>query len=233
MPYSNPSLLPELFSQSFLYHISKESLSGDFCWIEQFEDRIFIAAADCKEHGVRGAMMSMICASTLNRVLHEFNVSDTGKMLDKAKELLMDIFKNSKSGKQYEINISLCCINKHTCVLEWSGANNNLFYVHNGIMEEMMGNKYPVGNLDGSFLFTKHKMYLSKGDMIYLFTDGFTNQIGGEQKEKLMCKCFQDMLIKIAPLEAQTQKDILEGKFKAWKGDSEQTDDVLLIGVRL
>ncbi|MGZ4035429.1 MAG: PP2C family protein-serine/threonine phosphatase, partial [Bacteroidia bacterium] len=170
--------------------------------------------------------------SALNRVMHEFNIEDTGKMLDKTRELMMETYKNP-FGKEFGINISLCCINKHTCVLEWSGANNNLFYVHHGIMEEMSGNKKTVGNHDCPLPFTTHKMYLSKGDMIYLFTDGFAKQEGGENGERLMNKRFQDMLIKVAPLGAESQKEILQKKFGAWKEGYELTDDVLLIGLRL
>jgi PAS domain S-box-containing protein len=231
MPYK--SMLDKYFKDFFVLNLPKEVLSGNFCWMEKTNEKIYIAVADCAWYGVPGALMSVACSNALTRTLFEFKITETGKMLDKVRELVADIFRNSDIKAIDGMDISLCCINKQTCVIEWSGANNQLLFLHNGIVQELVGDKHAISASDSPLPFTTHKMYLSKSDTIYLFSDGYADQFGGEAGKKMLYKKFQSLLVKLAPLNMDRQREKLQTEFEKWKGEMQQDDDVLVIGLRI
>ncbi|HWY11814.1 MAG TPA: SpoIIE family protein phosphatase, partial [Bacteroidia bacterium] len=218
---------------SFVLYKPKDVLSGDFYWLEKTKDTIFFAACDCTGHGVPGAMVSVICSTALNRAVKEFDIKDTGKILDKVRELVLETFEKSESEVQDGMDISICAINTKTRELKWSGANNPLWYLQNGEPKEVTANKQPIGKVDNPTPFTTHTVQLNKDDIIYVFTDGYADQFGGPKGKKFKYKQLKELILSIASKKMNEQKDILFTAFENWKGNLEQVDDVCIIGVRV
>jgi serine phosphatase RsbU (regulator of sigma subunit) len=247
--------LVENLKNGFIFFKPKDVVSGDFYWLETttpiatsfgggtgvvFQGVgtgvVYFAAADCTGHGVPGAMVSVICSNALSKALLEEGITETGKLLDRTRELVIERF--AKSGEKVKdgMDISLCKLHGNT--LEWSGANNPLWIVSKNSegeydLTEVKADKQPIGNYAEPKPFTSHTFELSKGDSIYIFTDGFADQFGGPKGKKFMYKPFKELLLSIQDKKMDEQKVILENQFNDWKGSHEQIDDVCIIGVRL
>ena len=227
------SLIKKSFPDSFLLYQPKDIVAGDFYWMEKSGDNILIAAADCTGHGVPGALVSIVCSNALNRTVKEFHIIEPGKILNKVRELVLETFEKSESNVQDGMDISLCCINKETNDLKWSGAYNSLWYIKGGEMKEVIADKQPIGKQDRTQPFNTHNLHLQKGDALYLFTDGYADQFGGPKGKKFKYKQLQDILLANATKSMEEQKTILEGHLEDWKGDLEQVDDILIMGIRV
>ncbi|MBW6481895.1 MAG: SpoIIE family protein phosphatase [Vicingaceae bacterium] len=241
-------LVKEYLPQSFILYTPKDIVAGDFYWIEHKNDTILFAAADCTGHGVPGAMVSVVCNNGLNRSVREHGLTDPGKILDKTKEIVIQEFEKSDEDVKDGMDISLCSLkfSKSHIKLQWAGANNPLWIIrpihsemkanslNNGFeLLEYKGDKQPIGKYSTEESFTTHSIELQKGDSIYVFTDGFADQFGGEKGKKLMYKPFKELLLSIQESNMDEQKEILEKYFESWKGTLEQVDDVCIIGVRI
>lgn len=220
---------------SFVLYQPKDIVAGDFYWAEQAGDYFFIAAADSTGHGVPGAMVSVVCSNALNRSVKEFGLTEPGKILDKTKELVVETFTKSNSEVKDGMDISLLAYNKATQQLQWSGANNPLYYITPGSSEltEIKPDKQPIGKTEQAQPFTTHTLPYLSGTTYYLFTDGFPDQFGGDKGKKYLYKRFKELLLKLSTLPLSNQKDALQSEFSQWKGSLEQTDDVTVIGVRV
>ncbi len=228
------SEIKKRFPDSFVLYKPKDIVAGDFYWMERLgEDTILLAACDCTGHGVPGAMVSVVCSNALKRALNEFKIRNAGQLLDKTRELVLETFEKSESEVQDGMDISFCAINLKTNTLEWSGANNPLWYVRNNVLKEIRGDKQPIGKQVGEKPFTTHHLTMQKGDMIYLFTDGYADQFGGPLGKKFKYKKLQEALLSVSALSMDKQKLALEDTLEKWKGDLEQVDDILMVGVRL
>jgi serine phosphatase RsbU (regulator of sigma subunit) len=225
--------LPKIFPHSFVYHSPKEIVSGDFCWLEQVGDIVFVAAADCTGHGVPGALMTIVCSTILTKTVKELGITTPGKILDKVRELVIDSFNGSGTDIKDGMDISLCAINIKTLKIEWSGAHNPLLYFHENEMHELLGDRQPIGKHEKYVPFITHTVQLCKEDTIYMFTDGYADQFGGEKGKKLMHKQLKQILTTVAQVEITTQKNLLTKVFEEWKGNLEQIDDVMVIGIKL
>ncbi len=223
----------EILPNSFVLYKPKDVLSGDFYWLEKSKDIIYFAACDCTGHGVPGAMVSVICSTALNRSVKEFGIKDTGKILDKVRELVLETFEKSESDVQDGMDISVCALNTKTLELKWSGANNPLWYLQNGELPEVTANKQPIGKVDNPTPFTTQTIQLNKNDIIYIFTDGYADQFGGPKGKKFKYKQLKELLIANSTKKMAEQKEILLNTFNTWKGNLEQVDDVCVIGVRV
>jgi tetratricopeptide (TPR) repeat protein len=219
--------------ESFIMYEPKDIVSGDFYWLENVNDLILFAAADCTGHGVSGAMVSVVCSNALNRTVKEFDITNPSKILDKTRELVLETFAKSESDIKDGMDISLCALNTKTNQLQWSGANNPLWHISGNSLNEIKGDKQPIGKTDYLKPFSTHSIQLQKGDTIYIFTDGYADQFGGEKNKKFMYKPLKNLLTEIHQEPLEIQKEVLEQKFASWKGDTEQTDDVLIIGLRI
>lgn len=241
-------LVKEYLPQSFILYTPKDIVAGDFYWIEHKNDTILFAAADCTGHGVPGAMVSVVCNNGLNRSVREHGLTDPGKILDKTKEIVIQEFEKSDEDVKDGMDISLCSLkfSESYIKLKWAGANNPLWIIrpihsemeanslNNGFeLLEYKGDKQPIGKYSTEEPFTTHSIELQKGDSIYVFTDGFADQFGGEKGKKLMYKPFKELLLSIQESNMDEQKEILEKYFESWKGTLEQVDDVCIIGVRI
>jgi serine phosphatase RsbU (regulator of sigma subunit) len=226
-------LWEKILPDSFVLYKPKDVLSGDFYWMEKTKDTIYFAACDCTGHGVPGAMVSVICSTALNRSVKEFGLKETGSILDKVRELVLETFEKSEGTVKDGMDISVCGLNTKTLELKWSGANNPLWYLDKGEPKEITATKQPIGQVDNPIPFTTHTLQLQKNDIIYLFTDGYADQFGGPKGKKFKYKQLKELLVNNANKTMKEQCEILRTAFENWKGNLEQVDDVCVIGVRV
>jgi serine phosphatase RsbU (regulator of sigma subunit)/Tfp pilus assembly protein PilF len=229
----------EGLKDSFILFIPKDIVAGDFYWLEERDGKILFAAGDCTGHGVPGAMVSVVCVSGLNRSVRENGFTDPGKILDKTRELVIAEFEKSDDDVKDGMDISLAAIQRANengeQLLEWSGANNPLWIFRKDklAIEEIKPNKQPIGKVENPVAFTSHRVNVNKGDIIYLFTDGFKDQFGGKKGKKFKASNLKKLLYSVHQESMETQKKIIAQAFESWKGNSEQVDDVCILGVRV
>lgn len=221
------------FPDNFILYKPKDIVAGDFYWAEQINDLFFIAAADCTGHGVPGAMVSVVCSNALNRTVKEFALTDTGKILDKTRELVIETFEKSNAEIKDGMDISLLCIDKKNQKLYWSGAHNALWYIQDNILTEIKADKQPVGKSYDAKPFTTNSIDYKTDTTFYLFTDGFADQFGGPKGKKFKYKQFEETLVAINQKSMTEQSNIIDKKFNEWKGSLEQVDDVCVIGIKI
>ncbi|MBL7899032.1 MAG: SpoIIE family protein phosphatase, partial [Crocinitomicaceae bacterium] len=233
-------LVKEYLKDSFIIYQPKDIVAGDFYWMHAVENKaheIIFAAADCTGHGVPGAMVSVVCNNGLNRSVREYAITDPGKILDKTREIVISEFEKSEDQVKDGMDISLCSLNIITNELKWAGANNPLWIVQTRNNEtnltEIKPDKQPIGKYANAKPFTTHELKLEKGDLIYLFTDGFQDQFGGEKGKKFKASSFKSLLLKIHDLPMHVQEERIMQNFEQWKGSFEQLDDICIIGVRI
>lgn len=233
------NLIKQALPDSFILYKPKDIIAGDFYWFEQNADLIYLAAADCTGHGVPGAMVSIVCSNALNKAVKEFGITETGKILDKATDIVLETF--VKSGEEIKdgMDISLLSIDTKNHKVYWSGANNSLWYIEDATIGEnnklhvVKPDKQPVGKSDYRKNFTTHEFELKKGTIFYLITDGYADQFGGPNKKKFKYKQLEESIISICNLPLNEQEQYLHKTFEHWKGILEQVDDVTIIGIKI
>ena len=221
--------------EGFVLYLPKDVVAGDFFWMEKIDDIVFYAAADCTGHGVPGAMVSVVCSNALTKSLLEENIQDTGKLLDRTREIVIEKLSKGEEEVKDGMDISLCALNVVTKELKWSGANNPLWILRKGTtdFEETKADKQPIGLHANPQPFTQHTLQLQEGDKIYIFTDGYQDQFGGPKGKKFKATQLKEIIISSQDKTMDEQHDILLSKFKEWEGAHEQVDDVCIIGVRV
>jgi serine phosphatase RsbU (regulator of sigma subunit) len=225
----------KMFPRSFIVYKPKDIVAGDFYWVQRANGRLFVAAADCTGHGVPGAMVSVICNNGLNRSVREYGITEPGKLLDKTREIVLDELSKNHEDVKDGMDISVISfpenLSGEEINIQWSGANNPLWIVRNGTIVEIDPDKQPIGKYDHPKPFSNHHAKLVRGDFIYIFTDGFQDQFGGDKGKKLKARNLKQLLLSIYTEKPEVQKNKLEEFFEKWKGALEQIDDVCLIGV--
>lgn len=219
--------------ENFILYQPKDIIAGDFYWMEIIDEKIFVAVADCTGHGVPGAIVSVICSNALNRSVLEFKISDPGEILNKTRELVLDAFSKSDQNVTDGMDISLICLNPETRHLLWAGANIPLWYINNKELHELTPTKQPIGNFENPTSFLTHSLVLDKGDVLYLFSDGYADQFGGEKGKKFKSRPLKNLLLENAYLSMEEQKRVLEKTLHEWKGNLEQVDDICFMGLRI
>ncbi len=231
----NMRLIGRALPDSFILYKPKDVVSGDFPWFMQVKDDIFIAAVDCTGHGVPGALLSLIGYFLLNDIVRSRKISEPGRILDLLDEgvtrtLRQDEDATTKDG----MDIALCKVNLARGEVEYAGAHRSLYVMKNGEMEEIKGNKFAIGG--GIFRnqtnFTNTKITLSKGDSIFFTSDGYPDQFGGPLGRKFGPKKVRELIGQVHSLGMKEAMKIFDEEFEKWKGDTKQTDDVLLIGIK-
>ncbi|UKN00832.1 SpoIIE family protein phosphatase [Paracrocinitomix mangrovi] len=228
---------------SFILYKPKDIVAGDFYWMNEQEDILCFAVADCTGHGVPGAMVSVVCSNALNRAVKEQGLEDTGKFLDFTREVVIEqLTKDKNPPADYftslnvirdGMDITLCMWNRKTNELMWSGANNPLWIFRGEDLIELKPDKQPIGLHPKKLPFTCHTVKLEKGDVLYLFTDGFADQFGEETGRKFKIQNLKALVSEIHNLDVIEQKALLNNAFEKWRGTMEQIDDVCMIGVRI
>ena len=228
-------LIYKTLEQSFILYLPKDIVSGDFYGFAQKNNKVIIAAADCTGHGVAGAFMSMIGSSLLNQIINEKNITAPAIILDELNQGIINALKQKESESNDGMDISICAFNLNENTVQFAGANRPLWLIRNGELVTYKPNKFPIGGLQVMHdeNFTELTIALQKDDTLYLFSDGFADQFGGEKGKKLMTKKFKDALVAIQHLSMPEQNIFLTNLFEKWKGNNEQVDDVLVIGIRV
>jgi|WetSurMetagenome_2_1015567.scaffolds.fasta_scaffold00001_525 serine phosphatase RsbU (regulator of sigma subunit) len=220
--------------ENFIMFRPKDIVSGDFYWGVRKNEKIIIAAADCTGHGVPGAFMSMLGHAFLDEIINTREVEDAASILNFLRdEIINALRQKGNTGEARDgMDISLIILDLKEGKLDYAGANNPLYLIRNGRLIKHMPDRMPIGIHFISFTsFTNQKLEIFKGDRLYLFSDGYADQFGGPKGKKFMYKPFQDLLLENSSKPMNTQKKILEESFDKWKGEREQVDDVMIIGL--
>jgi len=226
------------FADHFILFKPRSIVSGDFYWIHQNDGKVFVTAADCTGHGVPGAFMSMLGISYLNEIVG--NAHSNHKSAADILNQLRQTIKTSlhQTGKRDltkdGIDMAFCIIDKNNMTLDFAGAFNPLYIFRKGQFEKYLADRMPVGIYHTEKeSFTNHHLDLNPGDTIYLFSDGYIDQLGGPRHKKFKSKNFVSLLQEIYSLPMDKQKEILEQQFKTWKGQNFQVDDVIVLGLKV
>lgn len=221
------------FQDSFLFYCPKDVVAGDFYWLEEVDDFVFFAVADCTGHGVPGAIVSLICANALNRAVVENRIFETNEILDHARELIISRMGKGDQNMKDGMDISLCRLNLKTLELQFTGANNPLYLFSKGELSISPPCKQPVGKFIKQVPFKATYYQLNKGDKLYLFTDGFADQFGGPNGKKYKYKNFKNLLLKHSNSTMEAQNEQIAKELKNWMGNIEQLDDICILGVEI
>ena len=228
-------LFKTLLPNSFVLHKPKDIVSGDFYWVNENNRKIFVSAVDCTGHGVPGAFMSIIGFELFRNITHIEGVEEPAQILNRLNKNFAEIFKDVDDVALRDgMDLAFCVIDKNNSILEFSGAFNPLYLIRDNKIIEIKGNRFSVG-LDeygtSDQDFTNHAIPLKKDDMIYIFTDGYADQFGGPEGKKYKYRRFRHLLLNIHKLQMEKQKAILEESIEKWRGNLEQVDDILVIGI--
>jgi phosphoserine phosphatase RsbU/P len=227
------------FTESFVLFKPKDIVSGDFYWVFQKKHMVFYVTADCTGHGVPGGFMTMLGLSFLDEIIIGQDIHDPAEVLNLMRDRVISTLNRSgtKGGKKDGMDIVICCIDKEKKLLSCAGANNNIYHLTRNLqtgetnLHEIKGDRQPCGYAEVSKPFTTHRVELQSGDWIYTFTDGYADQFGGPKGKKFRYKQLEELLLKNSHLPPAAQKNALERSLHEWKGDLQQVDDVLVIGV--
>lgn len=241
-------LVKEYLQESFILYKPKDIVAGDFYWLDVVPGSasaagcVLFAACDCTGHGVPGAMVSVVCHNALNRSVREFGLTEPGKILDKTREIVIAEFEKSDEEVKDGMDIALCVLKDNQ--LQFSGANNPLWLIRKSKDEghettspsfeliEYKADKQPIGRYDKIVSFTTHHIMLQPGDSVYIFSDGYADQFGGNDQKKFKSSNFKKLLLSIQHESMENQMKIISDTFEKWKGNFEQIDDVCVIGLR-
>lgn len=228
-------IVKEYLAESFILYKPKDIVAGDFYWIEPFEEEIIFAVADCTGHGVPGALVSIVCHNALNRSVREFKLKSPSDILDKTRELIINEFQKSDELVNDGMDISICKLNLTTHILDWAGANSPLWISKPDQNEliELKPSKQPIGQFTSYLPFNTTTIQLEKKDTIYLFSDGYADQFGGENGKKMKSKQMKELFIFIKDQTMAEQRISIDNFFEKWKSNLEQLDDVCVIGIRI
>ena len=224
-------------SNYFVYYEPRDIVSGDFYWFKQIGQYSVIVAADCTGHGVPGAFMSMLGISFLNEVVKEEKSLYPAQVLESMRNLIKSSLKqgNVDSNPKDGIDMALTVLDKKANKLYYAGAKSPLYYLHNGEIQEFKPTRTPIGFYWREKRFSQYTIDLEKGDRFYLFSDGFIDQFGGQNGSKFMKRRFKQMLIDMNTqnIPMAQQKEHLRKRFNEWRGNYNQIDDVLVMGINV
>ena len=226
-----------LLKNNFILYLPKDIVSGDFYWVDKKEDLIMVAAVDCTGHGVPGAFMSIVGFNQLN---YAVNVKKARKASDILDELNFGVTKTLREDQgptsiRDGMDLALCTIDLKKKKLQFAGALNPLILIRDGELIQYKGDKIPIGtSIQGELSkYTNHLIDLKDGDCLYMFSDGYADQFGGPDNKKFLSKRFKDLLFEIHDKPLDKQHQILVKIFEDWKGDEEQVDDIIVMGIKI
>ena len=223
------------FSDSFIIYKPKDIVSGDFYWFKETADNVFFASIDCTGHGVPGALMTVLANALLNELIIHEKKTAVSQILNELDLRLKEALNTFESYINDGFDIALCCIDKKSNKMCFSGAFHNVFIVKiNREHHYLKGDRRSIGGYyKEDYSFNTHEIFLGKGDKIYLSSDGFADQFGGPRNKKLGSKKLIEMLKEIGDKSMQGQRTFLEEFYSYWKGSNEQIDDVLFMGLEV
>jgi len=226
------ALLPE----SFIFFRPRDIVSGDFYWFDSVDGKVVFAAVDCTGHGVPGAFMSLIGHNALNQVVKEQENVRPSVVLKKLNDISFSALHKYRDNSLVRdgMDMALCTLDSERNLLSFAGANCPLYIVRGEELLQFKPDKMPIGGFDlKDTTFTDHHVEVQKGDMVYIFSDGYPDQFGGEKGKKFMYGKFRELLRSVSKLPMHEQKEALQEALLSWKGQREQVDDILVIGTRI
>jgi serine phosphatase RsbU (regulator of sigma subunit) len=227
--------LDKLIPEYFVLYKPRDIVSGDFYWIKEVDSSIVIVVADCTGHGVPGAFMSMLGITLLNELFVEGRTNSPGEILGelrtKVKAMLVQEgnIRDQKDG----MDMAIALINMEKKELQFAGAYNPLYLIRQGELIELKGDKQPIGIHWEETKFKDHVVKLKENDSVYVFSDGYVDQYGGNDRKKFKTHKFKELLLSVQSKSMEKQKQEIENTFEAWRGNMEQIDDVCVVGVRV
>lgn len=234
--------LKKLFMDFFVYYRPKDIVSGDFYWFDVVDDKFIIAVADCTGHGVSGAFMSMLGTQNLNKIIHEKKITEVDEILNQLHVEIRQALKQEQNDIQDGMDIAICSIDNKQNTIEFAGAKNPLLLIfcENDPIETpeevyFKGDKFSIGGhqKEGERKFSKKVISIEKSCRIFLFSDGYKDQLGGDKYTKYMSKKFRQLLRDNSYVKFETMEEILDQSHNAWKKTHPQTDDILIIGLQM
>jgi len=230
------SVRVNLIPNSFVLFKPKDIVSGDFYWMDSTDDKIHIAAVDCTGHGVPGAFMSLVGSNALDIAVQGDSKKTPAEILGELNRVTSESLNKGEGNSKVRDGMDLAMIsfNKDFTKMEYSGANNPLYHVRGDVLTQTKADKFAIGSFEyGEHQYTNHDIEIKKGDLIYIFSDGYADQFGGIKGKKFMYRQFREVLMEIKDLPMEEQGSILNDKIENWRGNYEQIDDILVIGVRI
>ncbi len=229
-------MLQDYLSDHFILFKPRDIVSGDYYWAREKDRRLLIAVADCTGHGVPGGFLSMLGISSMNEIVNRSKELDPGKILEQLREVVIASMHQtgSRDEAQDGIEIALCIIDLKKLSMEYAGANRPLYLVRDGEVQHYRPDRMPIGIYEQDPVpFNKQTIKLKKGDSIYLFSDGYVDQLGGPLRKTFRAIKFRKLLLEIQDQPMEKQKAILMEKLSLWQGKAEQIDDVLVMGIKI
>ncbi len=239
------SVLPQMaglqsfFESHFVLYKPKDIVSGDFYWKAVVENKMVFAVADCTGHGVPGAFMSMLGSAFLNDIVSKEYITHTGVILRRLRKEVIRVLGADSQGQKHRdgMDMAIICYNKESQSLQFSGANRPLYLIRNGGLMEYKGDKMPIGLYDRMDKFSHIDIEVQAGDVLYLFSDGFVDQFGGEKGKKFMTGKFKELLLSLSHLSMSEQETVLLQTLQQWTHPQnqpyEQVDDITVVGLKI
>jgi phosphoserine phosphatase RsbU/P len=222
----------------FILYLPKDIVSGDFYWVNEADGLFMIAAVDCTGHGVPGAFMSIVGFNQLNNAVNVKKARNASHILDELNQGVITTLNENKGDTSIKdgMDMSLCVFDIRGKKVEFAGANNPLIFIRENNLTRYKADRFPIGAFEGDKKLQKFKnnvIELQDGDCLYLSSDGYADQFGGPANKKFMFRNFEELLLEIHNLPMNDQKDILQRRFNEWRGDNDQVDDILVMGIRI
>ena len=234
--FPSNDILAANLPEHFILFKPLDIVSGDFYWFKQNKNFIFVVAADCTGHGVPGAFMSILGISFLNEIVNKDITISANELLNQFRDHVIKTLHQSQKNTSTRdgIEMSLCIFDLEYQKLQFSGAFRSMYLIRDNQLLDIKGDNMPIGIYDDvENSFTNKEMILKKEDIVYLFTDGYVDQIGGANRKTFKTSKFKELLLDVCRLTMNEQKQALERKIEEWKGDLEQIDDILVIGIKI
>ncbi len=228
--------MKQILPEYFVFNKPRDIVSGDFYWVEEKGNKLIIVVADSTGHGVPGAFMSMLGVSMLNEIINKDVCHGANRILNELRtKIKISLKQTGDKGEQKDgFDMAICIIDTENKTLDFAGAYNPLYLIRNNELIEIKADKMPVGiHVKEKESFTAHQTNMKTDDMIYLFSDGYADQFGYKTKQKFKTKNFKKILLDIHKENIQKQEQILNDTFETWKGGNEQTDDILILGLKI
>ncbi len=227
-------MLEKTLPDHFILFRPRDIVSGDFYWVEQKNDQVIVCAADCTGHGVPGAFMSMLGLTFLNEIVNKDEILQANEILDRLRTYILNAMSHKDRQASDGMDMCLVVMDRLLDRAEYAGAFNPLVIIRKGEIIEYKADKMPIGKHVEEEMkpFTNHKIRLKDGDMLYLYSDGFPDQFGGEKGSKYKSRPFKRLLQRISTEPVKKQEELLNNELNNWMAGEEQVDDILVMGIR-
>jgi ligand-binding sensor domain-containing protein/serine phosphatase RsbU (regulator of sigma subunit) len=228
--------IKKLLPDSFILNWPKDIVSGDFYWLTEKDKKIVFTVADCTGHGVPGSFMSLLGITLIGEIVNVFGIVESDEIVTALKDKLIDSLQQKRKAITTSdgMDIALCVMDRKNSTIQFTGGMNDLVFIHQGKLEVIEADHISVSVLYSDYRkFSKKEIHFEKGDLVYLSSDGFQDQFGGNRDKKFLRQRFHSLLTEIHQMPMAVQKEVLEKRLREWMGSTIQTDDITVMGIRL